>query len=48
MHAGLERALDDAQRADLLDPTLAELLRGLAARVPVAQLLDLLARIPRP
>ena len=48
VHAGLERALDDAQRADLLDPTLAELLRGLAARVPVAQLLDLLARIPRP
>ena len=45
---GLRRALDDAERANQLDPRLADLLRGLAARVPVAQLLDLLERLPRP
>ncbi len=44
--AGLKRALDDAERADQLNPTLADLLRGLAARVPIAQLLDLLERLP--
>jgi len=42
---GLTRALDDAERANQLDPRLADLLRGLAARVPVAQLLDLLERL---
>jgi len=42
--AGLKRALDDAERANQLDPRLADLLRGLAARVPIAQLLDLLER----
>ena len=42
--AGLKRALDDAERANQLDPKLADLLRGLAARVPIAQLLDLLER----
>lgn len=46
--AGLRRALDDAERANQLDPRLADLLRGLAARVPIAQLLDLLERLPRP
>ena len=46
--AGLKRALDDAERANQLDPRLADLLRGLAARIPVAQLLDLLERLPRP
>ena len=44
--AGLTRALDDAERADQLDGRLADLLRSLAARVPVAQLLDLLERLP--
>jgi len=48
VRAGLRRALDDAERANQLDPRLADLLRGLAARVPVAQLLDLLERLPRP
>ena len=42
---GLTRALDDAERSNQLDPRLADLLRGLAARVPVAQLLDLLERL---
>jgi hypothetical protein len=46
--AGLRRALDDAERANQLDPRLADLLRSLVARVPVAQLLDLLERLPRP
>ena len=46
--AGLRRALDDAERANQLDPRLADLLRGLAARVPIGQLLDLLERLPRP
>ena len=46
--AGLRRSLDDAERANQLDPRLADLLRGLVARVPIAQLLDLLERLPRP
>lgn len=46
--AGLKRALDDAERADQLDPRLADLMRGLASRIPIAQLLDLLDRLPRP
>ena len=44
--AGLARALADAERAGLLDPRLAQVLQGLVARVPVAQLLDLLERLP--
>ena len=48
VRAGLKRSLDDAERANQLDPRLADLLRGLAARVPIAQLLDLLERLPRP
>jgi hypothetical protein len=47
VRAGLRRALDDAERAQQLDPRLADLLRGLAARVPVTQLLDLLDQLPR-
>ena len=42
--AGLTRALDDAERAKQIDPRLADLVRGLAARVPLSQLLDLLER----
>jgi hypothetical protein len=48
VRAGLDRALDDAEREELLDPRIAALLRGVAARVPVEQLLDLLERLPRP
>jgi hypothetical protein len=48
VRVGLRRALDDAERANQLDPRLAELLRGLVTRVPIAQLLDLLERLPRP
>jgi hypothetical protein len=47
VRVGLTRALDDAERAQLLDARIADLLRGLVARVPVGQLLDLLDRLPR-
>jgi AcrR family transcriptional regulator len=43
---GLLRAIDDAERADALSPTLADLLRGIARNVPVDELLDLLERLP--
>jgi hypothetical protein len=46
VRSGLERAVDDAERAGGLDPTIADLLRGLAARVPVEALLDLLQQLP--
>ena len=48
VRAGLGRALDDAEREKLLDPRIADLVRSLAARVPVALLLDLLDQLPRP
>ena len=48
VRAGLSRALDDAERAQLLDPRIVALLRGVVARVPIEQLLDLLERLPRP
>jgi hypothetical protein len=48
VRVGLGRALDDAERAQLLDPRIAELIRGLAARLPVTQLLELLDQLPRP
>ena len=40
--SGLVRAIDDAEQADALQPLLADLLRGLARRIPVDELLDLL------
>ena len=43
---GLLRAIDDAESADALDPTFADLLRGIARRVPLDQLLELLERLP--
>ena len=46
MRTGFTRALDDAERANGLDSRLAQLLRGLVARVPIEQLLDLLERLP--
>jgi hypothetical protein len=46
VRSGLDRAVDDAERADALDPTIADLLRGLAARVPVEAFLDLLQQLP--
>jgi AcrR family transcriptional regulator len=43
---GLLRAIDDAEQAGALDPTVADLLRGIARRVPVDELLDLLKQLP--
>jgi hypothetical protein len=44
---GLLRAIDDAERADALNSTLADLLRGIARNVPVDEILDLIERLPR-
>jgi hypothetical protein len=43
---GLQRAVDDAEEADALNPTIADLLRGLVRSVPVDELLELLERLP--
>ena len=43
---GLLRAIDDAESADALNPTIADLLRGIARRVPLDQLLELLESLP--
>jgi hypothetical protein len=43
---GLLRAIDDAESATALNPTFADLLRGIARRVPLDQLLELLERLP--
>ena len=43
---GLFRAIDDAEQADALDPTLADLLRGIVRNISVDELLDLLERLP--
>jgi len=43
---GLLRAIDDAQQADALNPTFANILRGLVRSIPVDELVDLLDRLP--
>jgi hypothetical protein len=43
---GLLRAIDDAQQADALNPTIANILRGVVRSVPVDELVDLLDQIP--
>jgi hypothetical protein len=43
---GLMRAIDDAEEADALNPTIADLLRGLVRSIPVDELVDLLDRLP--
>jgi hypothetical protein len=47
VRSGLLRAADDAERADLLDPRFGDLLRGIARRLPIDQLLNLLDLLPR-
>ncbi|HEY3051254.1 MAG TPA: hypothetical protein VGJ40_05955 [Gaiellaceae bacterium] len=42
---GLLRSIDDAERADALNPTVADLMRGVVRRVPIDELLDLLDRL---
>lgn len=46
VRSGLERAVDDAEQADAIDPLIANLLRGVARRLPVDELLDLLDQLP--
>jgi AcrR family transcriptional regulator len=43
---GLMRAIDDAVEADALNPTIANILRGIVRSVPIDELVDLLDRIP--
>jgi hypothetical protein len=43
---GLMRAVDDAEEADALNPTIANILRGIVRSVPVDELIDLLDRLP--
>jgi hypothetical protein len=43
---GLLRAIDDAVEADALNPTIADILRGLVRTIPVDELVDLLDQIP--
>jgi hypothetical protein len=46
VRSGLARAVDDAQEADALNSTIADLLRDVIRRVPVDEVLDLLDRLP--
>ncbi len=46
VRSALVRAVDDAERAGAIDPTIADLVRGIAARIPVEELLDLLDQLP--
>jgi len=43
---GLLRAIDDAERANAINSTVADLLGAVARRVPVDELLDLLEQLP--
>jgi AcrR family transcriptional regulator len=43
---GLMRAIDDAVQADALNPTIADILRGLVRTIPVDELVDLPDQIP--
>jgi hypothetical protein len=45
VRTGLLRAIDDAEAADALGSTTADLLRGLVPRIPIGGLLDLLDRL---
>ncbi len=46
VRSGLLRAVDDAERAGAINATVADLLRGIARRIPVGGLLDLLEHLP--
>ena len=46
VRAGLERAIDDAEEADALNPTVASLIRGVVERVPIEQVIDFLDQLP--
>ena len=46
VRSGLVRAVDEAEQADALHPTIASVLRGLAERIPLDELLDLVDELP--
>jgi hypothetical protein len=46
VRSGVDRAIDDAERADALNPTVADLLRGFVRRISIVELVDLLDRLP--
>lgn len=46
VRSGLVRAVGDAERAGALDPTVANVLRGIVPRIPVDELLDVLEQLP--
>jgi hypothetical protein len=46
VRAALVRAIDDAEQADAIGSTTAGVLRAIARRLPVDELLDLLDRLP--
>jgi hypothetical protein len=46
VRAGLVRAVDDAEQADALNGTTADLLRGVVSRIPVEDLLNLPGVLP--
>jgi hypothetical protein len=45
VRSSLLRAIDDAESADALDSTIADLLRGIVRRIPIGGLLDLLDQL---
>jgi hypothetical protein len=47
VRVGLLRAISDAEAADALNSTVADLLRRVVRRIPVESLLDLLDQLPR-
>jgi hypothetical protein len=46
VRSGLIRAIDDAERADALNSTIASLLRTFVNRIPLEEALELLERLP--
>jgi hypothetical protein len=46
VRSSLLRGIDDAEEMDALNPTIADLLRGIVRRLPVSEVLDLLDRLP--
>jgi hypothetical protein len=46
VRSNLLRGIDDAEEMDALNPTIADLLRGIVRRLPISGVLDLLDQLP--
>jgi hypothetical protein len=46
VRSNLLRGIDEAEEIDALNPTIADLLRGIVRRIPVSDVLDLLDQLP--